>query len=486
MSLSREPRCPVRQYTPVARLVAALVLTVIPAGVAGTADVPAGKLLYDFEDPAGIKAWSNRALPEAGEKEPPVKVEQSADHATAGKYSLKLTFAGGRWPTAATEAVSQDWLAHKTFRADVTVSRSCVVGFTLLQEKSRPGDGWEAVISRWTTTAFLKSGKNEVVASLLSPNDYAVHPKWGKVVRFEVFMYNPHDGESIYVDNVRLGNDKLSAREKVRIAIQGTDWAVSGGSADGCRELARNLAPVWNPPAAVTVDQVEEEFRRKYAELKKRHPKAELAVLRDGEKGYDPVNPGKVYAGWKDAYWSSHGPDTAFAERARNRGREASHEVFMRHRSPLMRLDLASIPTGSNVLAAQLMIVKTSDKVLDDHDPGRRPSMWVAEPCNRPWDEYEVNAFQYAKDKFWKDIGGMHVGGTDPDFLPVFLAYGPGRPGRVAMWDFTQAVRFWTDGKHDNHGFMLHGDSGDYMTAHSREAAEARNRPAVMVIYVPK
>jgi hypothetical protein len=193
-----------------------------------------------------------------------------------------------------------------------------------------------------------------------------------------------------------------------------------------------------------------------------------------------------VYAGWKDAYWSSHGPDTAFAERARNHGHDASQEIFMRHRSPLLRVDLASIPTGSNILAAKLVIVKTSDKVQDDHNPGKRPSMWVVEPCNRPWDEYEVNAFQYAKDKFWKEIGGFHIGGDDPDFLPIFLAYGPGRPGKVSFWDFTQAVRFWTDGKHENHGFMLHGDAGDYMNAHTREAAEVKDRPAVLVIYVPK
>jgi hypothetical protein len=468
------------------RLVAAFVLAAVSGGPARPADPPAEKVVYDFEDPAGIKTWTDLVLPGAKDKEPPVKVEQSADHATAGNHSLKLTFSGGRWPTIATEGVSQDWLAYKTFTADVTVSRPCVVGFTLLQEKSRRGDGWEAVISRWTTTAFLKPGKNEVVASLLSPNDYAVHRRWGKVVRFEVFMYNPHDGESIYVDNVRLGNDKLPTRESPRIAIQGTDWAVSGGSVGGCRELARNLAPVWNPPAAVTLDQVEEEFRAKYAELKKRHPKAVLAVLRDGEKGYDPANPDKAYAGWKDAYWSSHGPDTAFAERARNRGREASHEVFMRHRSPLMRVDLSSITAGSNVLAAKLVVVKTSDKVRDEHDPGNRPTMWVVEPCNRPWDEYEVNAFQYAKDKFWKDVGGMHVGGDDPDFLPVFLAYGPGRPGKVSTWDFTQAVRFWTEGQRENHGFMLHGDAGDYMVTHSREAADVKNRPAVLVIYVPK
>jgi hypothetical protein len=468
------------------RLVGVLVLAALPAGIGRPANAPAEKVVYDFEDPVGIKTWIQSAPP--GPREPEVKIEQSGDDATAGKHGLKLTFAGGQWPTAATEAVSQDWLAYKTFKADVTAPRACVVGFTLLQEKSARGDGWEAVISRWTTTAFLKPGRNEVVASLLSPNDYAVHAKWGKVVRFEAFMYNPHAGESLVVGNVRLCNDKLPPRKPVRVAIQGTDWSVTGatgGSAEACRELGRNLAHVWNRPAAVSLDEVEAEFRAKHAELKKRHPRAVIAVLRDGEPGYDPASPGKAFAGWKDAYWSSHGPDTAFAERARNRGRDASHEVFMRHRSPLMRVDLASIPPGSNVLAAQLVIVRTSDKVLDDHDPGKRPTMWVVEPCNRPWDEYEVNAFQYAKDRFWKDVGGHHTGDADPDFLPVFLAFGPGRPGRVNTWDFTQAVRFWTTGTNANHGFMLHGDSADYMRAHTREAAAVTDRPAVYVSYVP-
>jgi hypothetical protein len=470
----------------VLRFLGLLVLMLFPVGAIRGADEPANKVICDFEDPADLKVWSNLALTGAKEKEPLVKIERSTDHATSGKHSLKLTFAGGLWPTVTTESVSQDWLAFKTFKADVTVSRSCVVGFTLIQEKSQRGEGWESVISRWTTTAFLKPGKNEVVASLLSPNDYAVHAKWGKPVRFEIFMYNPHESESIHIDNIRLSNDTIaSSQAKQKFAIQGTDWTVSGGAVEGCRELSRNLAHLWNKPADKTIEEVEEEFRAKCDTLKKRYPKAVMTVLRDGEKGYDPANPNKVFAGWKDAYWSSHGPDTAFAERARNRGRDASHEIFMRHRSPLMRVDLASIPVGSNVLAAQLVVVRTTGKVRDDHDPSRRPNMWVVQPCNRPWEEYEVNAFQYAKDKFWKDIGGSNRD-DDPDFLPIFLAYGPGRPGKVNTWDFTHAVKFWTDGKHDNHGFMLHGDAGDYMTAHAREAADIKNRPAVLVIYVPK
>lgn len=464
-----------------------LLLILLSVSTLHAADAPASKVLYDFEDPADAKVWSNLVLEGAKEKEPPVKIERSTEHATSGKQSLRLTFAGGLWPTVTTEQVSQDWLAFKTFKADMTVSRSCLVGFTLLQEKSQRGEGWDPVISRWATTAFLKPGKNEVVASLIQPNDYAVHAKWGKPVRFEIFMYSPHEGESIHIDNIRLSNDVLPAKPKLSFTIQGTEWSVSGaGSSEACRELGRNLAHVWNKPEVKTIEQVEDEFRAKFNEMKKRYPKAVLAILRDGEKGVDPADPDKVYAGWKDAYWSSHGPDTAFAERARNRGKNATQEIFMRHRSPLMRVDLASIPAGSNVLAAQLVIVRATDKVLDDHDASRRPNMWVVEPCNRPWDEYEVNTFQYAKDKFWKEIGGYHRGDEDPDFLPIFLAFGPGRPGKVNTWDFTQAVRFWTDGKRANHGFMLHGDAGDYMTAHTREAAEIKNRPAVLVIYVPK
>jgi hypothetical protein len=157
---------------------------------------------------------------------------------------------------------------------------------------------------------------------------------------------------------------------------------------------------------------------------------------------------------------------------------------MMRHRSPLMRVDLGSIPKGSEILAARLIIVRANNKPAKEHHP-EQPNMWVAEACNRPWHEYEVDAYEYAKDKFWNAIGGMHWDGDDPDFVPVYVAYGPSQ-GKVNWWDFTEAVRFWTDGRHENHGFMLHGNAGDWMPrAHSRETNEARDRPAVWVVYEP-
>jgi hypothetical protein len=473
VTLPREGTHPMRHASSLATLCLA------PALVFGAADPPApppDKALFDFENAADVEAWSNLVLPDARSKEPAVKIERSSDHATNGQHALKLTFAGGNWPTVTTTAVPADWSPYQTLHADVTVDRPCVVGFTALQEKSVRGGEWEALVSRWAKTAFLKPGVNHVVAAVPQPNDYAIHPKWGKVVRFEIFMYQPHDGETIYVDHIRLSAEKAPAKAKRPFTLAGTDTVLSGASsADAVIELGKKLKDRWVKPEAKTVDQVEAEFRAKYAGLKAAHPKAVLAVLRDGENGY---------AGWRDAYWNSHGPDGAFVARAENRGKAGSHEVFMRHRSPLMRVDLSGIPVGATVHAAQLLVVRANDKVSDDHNPEKKPTMWVVEPCNRPWEEYEVNAFEYARGKFWKDVGGMDWG-DDGDFAPVFLAHGPGQ-GKVNAWDFAEAVRYWTDGKHPNHGFMLHGDSHDYMIAHTREAKEVKDRPAVLVVYEPK
>src|SRR5207247_7510409 len=146
---------------------------------AAVKEIPAPKetLLFDFEKPADLSVWSNLKLPDVKQKEPPVKIELSAGNATRGKHSLKLTFAGGRWPTITTTDVPEDWMPYWTFHADVTASRHCIVGFTVLQEKSQRGGGWDATVSRWTKTAFLKPGKNAVTGSIHDSNNYSINVK---------------------------------------------------------------------------------------------------------------------------------------------------------------------------------------------------------------------------------------------------------------------------------------------------------------------
>src|SRR6185503_7481998 len=121
------------------------------AGVAA-AEESASAILYDFEAKDSLEGWENLVLPQSKEREPAVKMEQVSDHATSGKQCLKLTFAGGNWPTVTTTKVDDAWLRYQTFHADVFAARPCLVGFTVFQEKSERGEGWEPLISRWTKT----------------------------------------------------------------------------------------------------------------------------------------------------------------------------------------------------------------------------------------------------------------------------------------------------------------------------------------------
>jgi hypothetical protein len=435
------------------------------------------RVLYDFEDAADLASWSNLSIENPAEadqrirKEPPVKVELSAEHVSSGKSSLKLTFEGGAWPTVTRALPNEDWMPFHRLTADVTVTRDCLVGFTVLQEESSRKEGWDPVVGRWTRTQFCRPGRN-VVTEVLHRNDWqAINAKLGPAVRFEIFMYNPRPGESIWVDHVRLSRVKDKEEPPKReFKVLGTDMVVSG-----VQELGKKLAAQWKKPEPRTVDEVEGEFRARFEKLKTEHPKARLAVFRDGEDGY---------AGWRDAYFNSHGPDGMTFERSRNFGTSASQEIFMRHRSPVMKVDLSSIPKGSKILAARLIVVRSDKEFPKDHNPEAKPTMWAVEPCARPWVESEVNAYEWAKDKFWRAIGGQYYG-EDPDFWPVYLAYGQSQ-GKVCFWDFAEAVRFWTDGARENHGFMLHGDSHDWMgRACYREWPEVKNRPAVLVAWVP-
>jgi hypothetical protein len=460
---------------------AVIALAQEPSASGTRVEMPRQAWLIDQNPDLDVRErWSPLELP--GVKEPPATIERVGNFPTLGKHSIKVTFAGGTWPTLTSKLLPADWTEYLTFRADVTVSRPCLVGFQIMQEKSTRERGWDGSVSRWVKTVLAHPGKNEVVAAL-RPNEYsAITDKLGKIERFEIFMYKPRPGESIFLGNVRISSAPMPKSEaKTQFRVLGTPWTVSG-----VQELGKQLAKDWKPPMETTVEDIEAEVARilKYHQTSF-HPNARLAIFRDGEKGWDPANPDKVYAGWKDAYWSSHGPDGMTVDRAENFGQHASQEIFMRHRSPLMRVDLSSIPKRAKILAAKLVVVRANDFYDKERNPRKNPNMWVAEACNRPWEEYEVNAYEYAKDKFWKNVGGMQWDGKDPDFWPIYLAHGPGG-GKVSAWDFTEAVRFWTNGDHANHGFMLHCDAKDWLgRAHYREAAELKNRPALLVVYMP-
>ena len=447
-------------------------------------------MLFDFEDADDAGRWSPMKLPELKDDQPAPTAEQSSDHATSGKHSLKITFRGGLWPALSCDQISVagDWKEYQTLRADVTVDRPCIIGFRAIQARTNEPEMIKAFDGRacWDKTATLEAGLNEI-AVLLHDRSYPLHPKLGNVVRFAIYAYKPESGLTIHVDRLRVSPEwpephnigyfspyscdgfsmaKAKDWEKTkalpRFRVAGSDLAVAD-----VIELGKSRKAAWEEPAEYSIEQAENRFRMLCDHLRKEHPTSVAVVLRDGDNGY---------AGWKDTHISSHGPDGPNDWRTGSFGKKDTLEAFMRHRSILMRADLSPIPAGSTILAARLLLTRTEKKPT-------KPNVWVAEPCNRPWDEDGANGYEYAPGRYWKAVNGTYYG-KDPDFFPVYLAQGSsGWP--VSEWDFTEALRYWMNPEHPNHGFLLHGDSQDYMRIHSREAKEPSKRPALLVLYTP-
>jgi len=448
-------------------------------------------VLFDFESAADAKEWTPRTMPEYADPGPAPTVSISKEHATSGKHSLKLTYTGGIWPMIGTDhlIVPGTWGEYETLKLEVTADRPALVAFRGLQEKSKlDGTDWDSIMSRWNQVAYLKAGLNHIQVPIRGTWD-PMNDNLGNVKTIMILLHSPASGQTIYVDNVRLSADKMpAATTKFRVRVPGTDPQVSG-----IAELynkAPNVAPASEPK---TAPQLEAEFRAQYAELKKTHPQALLAIFRQGAPGFDPGRPNLAYTGWKNCYLNSHGPFGPNPALLETSGEREPIEVFMRHRSQLHEVDLSSIPTGSRILAARFVLSLVDLRYDMKEWTINRPNMWVAEPCNRPWVEKEVNGYEYAKGKYWQRPGGVYYG-EDADFLPIYLAHGPAngklqpdpKQSTAVWWDFTEGVRFWTDGKHANHGFMFHGGGGEpplYMVAHTTRAAEVELRPVLMVVY---
>jgi hypothetical protein len=391
------------------------------------------------------------------------------------------------------------WQEFNAIKLGMTVDKEFLAGIRITSRKTPQDYG-----GVWERTIYLLPGRNEVLLYLKHPVGWGpMDAKFGEVASLAIYAYRPTPGQTLTVDNVRLSPDKprrnyfrdplwspynwvgCSMSNMVDFAKTGryAQFKVTGTRlvVNDCIDLGAKLKDKWVAPEAKTLNQVEAEFRAKFDEIRKTRPKAVLAIFRDGEKGFDAADPDRVYAGWKDTHLNCHGPDGPNWVRTVNSGKRSLLEAFMRHRTLLARVDLSSIPKGSNILSAQFVL----NRAGESRDATKMPTMWVAEPCMREWNEYEVNCYQYDKGKLWKAMAGCCYATDDPDFLPLFFAHGPGQ-GPANIWDFTEAVRFWTDGTHANHGFLFHGDSKDYMTIASREHPQTKLRPAMMVIYEPK
>ena len=451
-------------------------------------DLDQVETLFDFEH--DIKSvWSNQNL--EGYSEANVAIESSDQHVTSGSKSLKLTFPKGHLPSVFTEKVAiADWSQYKTLCADVFLERDALVVFRALQEKSTRDNGWDGYMGRFERAALMKKGHHSMVALLNTKRDHQFRPTYGSVVRFEIALYDALEGESIFVDNIRLSKELPEAKDiplsqlNEYIPTRGKLFEVmgEGTKVKDFADLAGRLKGSWKKPHEPSVEEVEASFLEQYNKILKEHPKAKFAILRNGQKAWNEANASQTYQGWDDTYITCHEPESMLMHSGLvNHGKAGKYEIFMRHRSALMRVDLSHLPKQTKIHHASLLLCRTARV-----EPSRshlNPNLWVVELCNRPWVEDEANAFQYAKHKYWNNYSGRNWDGENPDSLAVFAAHGPGQ-GESNVWDMTEVTRKWVNGDISNHGFWLYGDSKDWLLeAHYSESKSTSKRPTLYVIY---
>lgn len=451
-------------------------------------DLPETVTLFDFEENVN-DSWSTQDI--NGYSDSTVRIETSQRYVTSGSKSLKLTFHKGKLPCVYTESITMsDWADYKTLSADVYLERDSLVVFRVIQEKSSRANGWDAYMSRFERAALMKKGHHSMIALLKHKRDHQFRPTYGAVVRFEIALYDAIEGDSIYVDNIRLSkklpkvkdiplsqlNEYIPTRGNL-FEVLGTDYKVKDFS-----DLAKRLKGNWRKPEERLAHEVEKSILEKYKTIIKKHPNARLAILRNGQKGYDPADKDKIYKGWDDTYINSHEPESMLMYSGLvNYGNVGKFEIFMRHRAALMRVNIAHLPFNSTIHHASLLVCRT--KKLEPSRSHLNPNLWVVELVNRPWVENEANAFQYARHKYWNNYAGRNWDGNNPDSLAIFAAHGSGQ-GKTNLWDMTEITQKWVNGTIANHGFWLYGDSHDWLlNAHYSESETTSKRPTLFVIY---
>ncbi len=431
--------------------------------------------VFGFEDHTIGYNWISSSVPGLKAETAQVKVERVRENATEGENALRLTFSGGDMPAAKYTLPASEknlWGIYRTFKADVTVGRDCVVFFIAKYGKND-----------WTKIARLSAGKNTVIDLFSQSVD--------TVSEFYIGMYAPKVGEQIFIDNVRLttkrpetitpfryqepldlANDaaKYEKKFKTPFSIFGSDLTAENVK-DFMGKMSGRDTSLAGKPAA----EIDAAIKSEFAEIKKTHPNALLSVFRAGDGGFDPKSPSKIYTGWKDCGLSCHGPASINLGKFANIAGNTTLELFSRGRAPLMQADFSIIPAGAEILSARLVLVLSAG-------PG---GAYAVEACNRPWVEKEYTWTEYAKDKFWQDSNGFSWLGEDPDFWPAYIAYGACYD-KTGVFDFKEAVKFWTNGKKKNYGFIIYGSGSERARAYSYNTKDIKQRPAIYVIYEAK
>src|SRR5438874_5700220 len=152
-----------------------------------------------------------------------------------------------------------------------------------------------------------------------------------------------------------------------------------------------------------------------------------------------------------------------------------------------MKFDLASIPTGSTLPNATLLLN------LPDTDATADPTYTVTahKIINRNPDPARATGYTYDGVNGWTANGCCrnHVPLAQADISAAVDTKSVDKTPGFKAWDVTSVVRGWLDAPSTNFGLLLNSDPSKlrdrYRTFSSSEDPVASNRPSLTVAYTP-
>ena len=129
--------------------------------------------------------------------------ELSQEHATSGRYSLKMTLPPAQYPGVNFKRVHPDWSNHRFLKMDLYNPAEDTFTFHVRIDDEK--SGWEYA-DRFDVNFEIKKGKNSISIPLDSlKTNFTPRPlNLQKIERFMVFVPRNASKREFYLDNIRL------------------------------------------------------------------------------------------------------------------------------------------------------------------------------------------------------------------------------------------------------------------------------------------
>jgi predicted MPP superfamily phosphohydrolase len=138
--------------------------------------------------------------------------ERSADHATSGRYSLKVTLPSGRYPGISFKNFRGNWAGFKRLEMDVFNPSPETIPFHLRIDDHK--SGWEYA-ARFDQNIYLDPGPNPITIPLhtLKTNLHSKPLNLEKIERLLVFIPGNRTTRELFIDNIRLERSGREAKD---------------------------------------------------------------------------------------------------------------------------------------------------------------------------------------------------------------------------------------------------------------------------------